>query len=798
MQTDNMKRNYMIRLVLLLFAVISGQSMKAQTFSGGTGTETDPYQIASLDDWNTLAYAIVGNSDQEANNFAGKYFKMTADIGTIANPVTTPLGKQVGTEHSDRKRFAGNFDGGGKTLTVNITNESNDWFEFYPSYCAPFAYVQNFSVSNLHVTGTIITTGQFASGLVGQSGPDGDKTNGACSITNCHVSVTFVGNTVQNKNGNHGTFLAIAEGRATITNCWFDGKLDGINYRGSGGFIGLNKEKATLTDCLFNPTEIASTVNYSGSSEFAHDSNGGTHTLTRCYYITSFSEPEDAQGQRVRAGEAPNPDDYRSSFTTFTDETGSHMTPDGNNYYIIEENYRWTYIQNAMNGTATETQLSKINGVNGSRAVVPYDLVAGRDNQAFVVPAGTEFTLDLNNHILDRDLGRVPAQTNGFVIKVNAGGHLTLEGGTIRGGRNKGNGGGIYNAGVLNLDGVTVTGNYATGNGGGVYHEGEQFCVKGNVKITDNTKNNVYLVDEKTISVYGTLDENASIGVTKQSSTGTIITQLDGYGTVANFFSDNPAYFVDEDEGNGILSLPIDMELIEGDNTTVISNNAGKLANVTLTGRTFYKDSYWNTICLPFDVDNAAVKSVLGGSTELRELTGASVKNGKLTLSFTKVTAIEAGKPYIVKWGVYDNLVGPTFSKVTIKSELKNTNANNIVTFCGTYKPVSFTNAPSILFLGTQNKLYYPQSKPRTVGACRGYFELNGYEVSTDEANGIKAFELNCEEDEDNPTGIIVIEEFNDSTDINLGWYSLDGKKLSEKPAQKGIYVKNGKKVVVK
>ena len=772
-----MKRNYMIRLVLLLFAVISGQSMKAQTFSGGTGTETDPYQIASLDDWNTLAYAIVGNSDQAANDFADKYFKMTADIGTIANPVTIPLGKQDGTEHSDRKRFAGNFDGNGKTLTVNITDQGNSWYQYNASYCAPFAYVQNVTISNLHVTGTITTTGQFASGLVGQSGPDGDTTNGVCTITDCHVSVAFVGNTVPNKNGNHGTFISIAEGRATITNCWFDGKLDGINYRGSGGFIGLNKGKGTtLTNCLFNPTEIASTVNYENSSEFSNN-NGGSATHTNCYYTMSFCDPEKAQGKKAVATE-PNPSEY-----TYSDVTAA----DGNHYYVIHHNLRWIDLQNAMNNeTTVQFSMNK-------------DLDAGDEDAALVVPArNSHFTINMNGYTLDRALDRVQAQTNGFVIKVNAGGHLTLEGGTIRGGRNKGNGGGIYNAGVLNLDGVTVTGNYATGNGGGVYHEGEQFCVKGNVKITDNTKNNVYLVDEKTISVYGTLDENASIGVTMQSGTGTIITQLDGYGTVANFFSDNPAYFVDEDEGNGILSLPIDMELIEGDNTEIISRNAGKQANVTLTGRTFYKDNYWNTICLPFDVDNAAVKSVLGGSTELRELTGASVKNGKLTLSFTKVTAIEAGKPYIVKWGVYDNLVGPTFSKVTIKNELKNTNANNIVTFCGTYKPVSFTNAPSILFLGTQNKLYYPQSKPRTVGACRGYFELNGYEVSTDEANGIKAFELNCEEDEDNPTGIIFIEEFNDSTDINLGWYSLDGKKLSEKPAQKGIYVKNGKKVVVK
>ena len=30
------------------------------------------------------------------------------------------------------------------------------------------------------------------------------------------------------------------------------------------------------------------------------------------------------------------------------------------------------------------------------------------------------------------------------------------------------------------------------------------------------------------------------------------------------------------------------------------------------------------------------------------------------------------------------------------------------------------------------------------------------------------------------------------------GWYTLDGRKLFEKPAQPGLYIANGKKVLVK
>lgn len=48
----------------------------------------------------------------------------------------------------------------------------------------------------------------------------------------------------------------------------------------------------------------------------------------------------------------------------------------------------------------------------------------------------------------------------------------------------------------------------------------------------------------------------------------------------------------------------------------------------------------------------------------------------------------------------------------------------------------------------------------------------------------------------DNATGIInVSAEARNNAD---GWYSLDGRKLVDKPRQNGIYINNGKKVVIK
>ena len=39
--------------------------------------------------------------------------------------------------------------------------------------------------------------------------------------------------------------------------------------------------------------------------------------------------------------------------------------------------------------------------------------------------------------------------------------------------------------------------------------------------------------------------------------------------------------------------------------------------------------------------------------------------------------------------------------------------------------------------------------------------------------------------------------ELRTSIAAELAWFTLDGKRLSGKPARKGIYVKDGKKIVV-
>ena len=105
---------------------------------------------------------------------------------------------------------------------------------------------------------------------------------------------------------------------------------------------------------------------------------------------------------------------------------------------------------------------------------------------------------------------------------------------------------------------------------------------------------------------------------------------------------------------------------------------SGKLYNVTLADRILYKDGDWNTLCLPFDVDDFT-GTPLEGAT-VKTLTSTSFEDGMLTMTFTdyanNLTAIEAGVPYIVKWNKPDgynvnrsnfDISDPVFEGVTIR-----------------------------------------------------------------------------------------------------------------------------------
>jgi len=97
----------------------------------------------------------------------------------------------------------------------------------------------------------------------------------------------------------------------------------------------------------------------------------------------------------------------------------------------------------------------------------------------------------------------------------------------------------------------------------------------------------------------------------------------------------------------------IDMILADNgtDNNSTIDYNDGEIGNVTLSGRTLWKDGYWNTLCLPFRVDDLSGTPLEGATVKELDDASSNLTDGTLTLNFTDATEMEAGTPYLVKWG---------------------------------------------------------------------------------------------------------------------------------------------------
>ena len=184
----------------------------------------------------------------------------------------------------------------------------------------------------------------------------------------------------------------------------------------------------------------------------------------------------------------------------------------------------------------------------------------------------------------------------------------------------------------------------------------------------------------------------------------------------------------------------------DGDNHETIYNYDGRKATtVTLTGRTFYKDGNWNTLCLPFAVtDGDATDGVTFSGTPFEGATvltldNATFENSTLTLNFEETSAMEPGKPYLVKWASdteHPTIFNPVFNDVTISNTSTSDKAvvAGIVTFTGQYAPLKIGEEGdlTILYLGADNTFRYPDGA-MDINAFRAYIHAN---TSLGDVNG--------------------------------------------------------------
>lgn len=236
------------------------------------------------------------------------------------------------------------------------------------------------------------------------------------------------------------------------------------------------------------------------------------------------------------------------------------------------------------------------------------------------------------------------------------------------------------------------------------------------------------------------------------------------------------------------ILIPKEYTMDETKTKNVIEDCA--YANVTLQ-RTLSKD-YWNTFCVPFALDAEQVTQYFGEGTQLRTYEGNCNNN---IVYFATVDNIEAGKPYIMKPG---NAVvtNPTFEGVSMVATGLDKNGNpqavgdaSTVQMKGIYNQILLKTDKTELFLGDNDLFYYPidDIDARTIGGLRAYFIVP-------QGTDIKKLRANLD---GTPTSLDTIF---DTEESNAPVYNLHGQCVgnSLRALKSGIYIQNGKKVVVK
>lgn len=192
----------------------------ASKFNGGTGTQSDPYQIAT-----GSQLALLGRSTP-----VNKYYVLTQDIN-LKDIAWTPVNLN-----------SGNFDGANHTIKGLTTKSGSQLSALFSSTSG--------TISNLNINGASISAGTEKSAVLCAEINGGTVSN--CTINNAQI---------------HDEGSAMAGGitavlsNGTISNC----NVNSLNIKGTenvGGIVGKNN--GSVKDCKVDNSDVTSTSDYAG------------------------------------------------------------------------------------------------------------------------------------------------------------------------------------------------------------------------------------------------------------------------------------------------------------------------------------------------------------------------------------------------------------------------------------------------------------------------------------------------------------------------------------------------------
>ncbi len=274
------------------------------------GGALNPYIIDSVDDLKALADAVNKGQDQ-----AGKYYRLDKDLELPGD--FSPIGHFESSPVNGEYAFAGNFDGNGHSITVNITDRSGS-----NSRVGLFGSVRGANdavpavIKNLVVKGSVLVEngGSNAAGIAGRAeNARIENCGNMASVTNKHETSAAAG------------IIGRSAGNVTVTDCFNTGSISaGLISAGIiansdsgngavavlhsynvgalaitsseggniGGIIGTAYKQLTVTDCYAGNTKNYSGLNVGGITGAISQSM----TITNCFWQSSDNGPKNWYG----------------------------------------------------------------------------------------------------------------------------------------------------------------------------------------------------------------------------------------------------------------------------------------------------------------------------------------------------------------------------------------------------------------------------------------------------------------------------------------------------------------------
>lgn len=341
--------------------------------------------------------------------------------------------------------------------------------------------------------------------------------------------------------------------------------------------------------------------------------------------------------------------------------------------------------------------------------------------------------------------------------------------------------------------------------------DGKYYYISGNdknkdIQLLDNIENSTKRDLCKTTFTFNSKNKKANVYITIgtkkyknlycNKSNGTYIWRIHDTSTSPDI------YIYKKASSATTTDITLDGLNAEAKNVDALNGYEGKTVDKITINRSFAADGGWYTLCLPFALTADDIKTTFKDAL-FNEFESVSVNaQGVAQLKFKKVTETKAGVPYMVlprgttiEKPVFNN---KTIEKTTPQTITRTCEASDGETlsykFIGVYDPTVVSGENNVRFVGGNQgtELLIPDGKG-TIKGLRAYF------VFPNSSEGIiTQAKLNI--DDDSTTGIISINAINANHSNETNIYTLSGQQVSknQKTLKPGIYIKHGKKIMVR